>query len=92
YKTHAVWDKQKIGMGYWFRGQHELLLVGTRGKASPPEDAARVSSIFCEARGRHSAKPACVYEWIERAFPMHSKLEMYSRQSRDGWQAFGNEA
>lgn len=27
YKTNAVWDKQIIGMGYWFRGQHELLLV-----------------------------------------------------------------
>src|SRR3990167_9886532 len=25
YKTHAIWDKEIIGMGYWFRGQHELL-------------------------------------------------------------------
>lgn len=40
YKTHAVWDKEKIGMGYWFRGQHELLLVGTRGDMSPPERKA----------------------------------------------------
>ena len=23
YKTHAIWDKEIIGMGYWFRGQHE---------------------------------------------------------------------
>ena len=22
YKTHAIWDKGVIGMGYWFRGQH----------------------------------------------------------------------
>lgn len=28
YKSCAVWDKVKLGMGYWFRGQHELLLVG----------------------------------------------------------------
>jgi N6-adenosine-specific RNA methylase IME4 len=28
YKTHAIWDKEKVGMGYWFRGQHELLMVG----------------------------------------------------------------
>ena len=24
YKTCAVWDKAKLGMGFWFRGQHEL--------------------------------------------------------------------
>lgn len=92
YRTHAVWDKQKIGMGYWFRGQHELLLVGVTGKPGTPDESARVSSVFSEARGRHSAKPSCVYEWIERAFPMHSKLEMYCRSPRDGWQVFGNEA
>lgn len=28
YRTCAVWDKEIIGMGYYFRGQHELLLVG----------------------------------------------------------------
>lgn len=26
YKTQAVWDKSWVGMGYWFRGQHEILL------------------------------------------------------------------
>lgn len=92
YKTHAVWDKEKIGMGYWFRGQHELLLVGTKGKVSPPEPENRVSSVFREARGGHSVKPECVYEWIERAFPNHNKLEMYCRAPREGWAVFGNEA
>lgn len=36
YKTCAIWDKEVIGMGYWFRNQHEVLLVGVRGKFSPP--------------------------------------------------------
>jgi N6-adenosine-specific RNA methylase IME4/ParB-like chromosome segregation protein Spo0J len=92
YKTNAVWDKQKIGMGYWFRGQHELLLVGTKGSYSPPEQAMRVSSVFREARGKHSEKPECVYKFIESAFPVAVKLEMFSRKQRDGWIAFGNEA
>ena len=92
YKTHAVWDKEKIGMGYWFRGQHELLLVGTKGQASPPDAEHRVSSVFREARGKHSAKPQCVYEWIEAAFPDRLKLEMYCRSPRAGWAVFGNEA
>lgn len=92
YKTSAVWDKEKIGMGYWFRGQHELLLVGTKGKFSPPEQEARVSSVFREARGKHSAKPSCVYEWIEKAFPAAVKLEMFCRNPRAGWQVQGNES
>ena len=35
YKTHSIWDKEILGMGYWFRGQHELLLVGPL-LSSPP--------------------------------------------------------
>lgn len=92
YKTNAMWDKQKIGMGYWFRDQHELLLVGTKGKASPPDVAHRVGSIFSESRGKHSAKPECVCQWIEAAFSDLVKLEMYCRSPREGWAAWGNES
>jgi N6-adenosine-specific RNA methylase IME4 len=92
YKTSAVWDKEKIGMGYWFRGQHELLLVGTRGKFSPPDESSRVSSVFREPRGKHSVKPVCVYEWLESAFPAAIKLEMFCRSPRAGWKTHGNES
>jgi N6-adenosine-specific RNA methylase IME4 len=91
YKTNAVWDKEKIGMGYWFRGQHELLLVGTRGSPSPPDQDLRVSSVFREPRGRHSAKPSCVYEAIESMFPEAVKAEFYQRVPREGWVGCGNE-
>jgi len=91
YKTQAVWDKQKIGMGYWFRGQHEILIVATKGKVSPPPDFARVGSVFSEARGKHSKKPECVYAWVERAFFDKKKLEMYCREPREGWGVWGNE-
>lgn len=92
YKTHGVWDKKKIGMGYWFRGQHELLLVGTKGQISPPDPENREGSVFEEVRQKHSVKPECVYTWIEKAFPKLKKLEMYSRNPRSGWEAWGNEA
>jgi len=92
YKTHAVWDKQKIGMGYWFRGQHELLLVGTKGKVSPPNEGNRPSSLFSEPRSKHSAKPECIYKWLESAFSSLEKKEMYCRNQREGWQAEGNES
>lgn len=92
YKTHAVWDKERMGMGYWFRGQHELLLVGTRGNLSPPDSKRRVSSVFREKRdNKHSKKPTCVYTAIERMFPKVPKFEMYQRDPRDGWLGGGNE-
>jgi len=91
YKTQAVWDKEKMGIGYWFRGQHEILMVGTKGKVSPTPEFARVSSVFREKRGEHSKKPECVYEWIEKAFPGLKKLEMYCRTPRKGWASWGNE-
>jgi N6-adenosine-specific RNA methylase IME4 len=91
YKTCAVWDKEKIGMGYWFRGQHELLLVGTRGDVSPPPAKQRVSSVIRSPRTSHSSKPVEVYELIERAFPTKSKVELFARVERPGWKSWGNE-
>ncbi len=91
YVTHAVWDKEIIGMGYWFRGQHEILLVGVKGKPGTPPECERVSSIFKERRSKHSQKPECVYQWVERSFPDKRKLEMYCRKPRTGWMTWGNE-
>lgn len=91
YKTCAVWDKEKIGMGYWFRGQHELLLVGTRGDFSPPAAKHRVSSVIRARRTSHSTKPVEVYELIEKAFPTKSKVELFARSQRKGWKSWGNE-
>jgi N6-adenosine-specific RNA methylase IME4 len=94
YKTHAVWDKEKIGMGYWFRGQHELLLVGTRGTCSPPAESDRVPSVFRERRtARHSQKPRLIYEWIEKWFPRPCYLELFGRERYSPrWTVWGFEA
>lgn len=91
YKTHAIWDKLKIGMGYWFRGQHELLLVATKGKMSPPHTDNRVSSVFSYKRGKHSAKPIEVYDLIEQMLPNTTRIELFARTEREGWDSWGNE-
>jgi len=91
YKTCAVWDKEKIGMGYWFRGQHELLLVGTKGSFPAPEPSARFSSIIKEPRSTHSTKPKVIYEMLEAMFPGRTYLELFCRTPRDGWEVWGNE-
>lgn len=91
YKTHAIWDKDWIGMGYWFRGQHELLLVGVKGKFSPPKGIDRVSSVFREKRTAHSKKPDKIRDLIAKWYPEEEKIEMFAREKFEGWDAWGNQ-
>ena len=91
YKTCAVWDKEIIGMGYWFRGQHELLLVATRGSFPAPLPEVRISSVFREKRSKHSQKPEGFYKIIESMCPGAQYLEVFARHKREGWANWGNE-
>jgi len=93
YKSHFVWVKQNIGMGYWVRSQHELLLIGIRGNFSPPKTSERHSSVINAPAKEHSKKPDLVYEIIENAFPPteHNLLELFARNRRPGWTSWGVE-
>jgi N6-adenosine-specific RNA methylase IME4 len=92
YRTCAVWVKDRIGMGYYFRQRHELLLVAKRGKMAAPAEAGRPDSVIEAPRAKHSAKPALVYELIERMYPGEERLELFARAPRPGWTSWGNEA
>lgn len=92
YKTNRVWVKDKIGLGYWVRGQHELLLIATKGNVSTPVPMVRRSSVLEAPRTQHSAKPHEVYEMIEFYFPNGKYLELFSRNQREGWMMWGLEA
>ena len=92
YRTHMVWDKEKIGMGYHARSQHELLLICKRGEIPPPEPGTQPSSVYREARGPHSAKPAFFHEMIEGFYPNLAKIELFCRSPREGWTVWGNQS
>jgi len=92
YHTCAVWDKEHIGMGFWFRNQHEILLVGVCGKFSPPPVELRMSSVFRAPPTEHSVKPNGIRQRIAEWYPNATKLEMFARTAEDGWDTWGNEA
>jgi N6-adenosine-specific RNA methylase IME4 len=92
YRTCAVWVKDKIGMGYYFRQQHELLLVAARGSPPKPAPGNRASSVIEAPRLGHSKKPEKVHATIERMYPELAKLELFARAKRDGWDVWGNQA
>jgi N6-adenosine-specific RNA methylase IME4 len=91
YRTNLVWVKDKIGMGYYARQQHEQLLIARRGDLPVPDPADRPSSVIHAPRGRHSEKPESVYGLIERMYPLFARCEMFARQTRPGWTSWGNE-
>jgi N6-adenosine-specific RNA methylase IME4/ParB-like chromosome segregation protein Spo0J len=91
YKSCFAWDKEHSGLGYWALGQHELLLVATKGNPPTAPTDSLSSSVIRERRREHSRKPEASYAIIERMYPDLPKLELFARQARPGWDAWGNE-
>lgn len=86
------WDEEieaDMGMGYWTRSNTEPCLLATRGH--PKRLHADVRMGIIAPRRQHSRKPSGLHERIERlvAGPY---LELFARQSREGWTTWGNEA
>lgn len=93
YKTNLIWDKEKLGMGYWGRIQHEHLIIATRGKMVLPPSASLERSVYREKSGEHSAKPAHFRDMITEMYPTLRKLEMFARgEAPKGWTYWGNQA
>ena len=92
YKSNMVWVKRSIGMGYWARGRHEHLLIGVKGAFPAPPPDERPDSVIEAPRREHSQKPDEAYELLERLYPNMARLELFARNARFGWQAWGNEA
>ena len=93
YKSQMAWVKEgkKWGIGYYFRGGHELLLVATRGSYLPKE---QVSSVLMAPKQEHSRKPEEVYDIIEKMYPDDKYIELFLRGEprNNKWTGWGNEA
>lgn len=92
YIHHWIWDKVDIGTGYWGRDQHEILLIGKRGNFPAPILGTQPGTVYREKKTDHSVKPDYYAEQLERLFKELPKLEMFCRDPRPGWDAWGFEA
>lgn len=91
YVTNIAWAKDRMGLGQYVRGQHELMLFGVRGRLMGQSNT--VSSLLGGGllrRSEHSKKPDIQYLAIEQVSP-GPRVEFFARRRRDGWDAFGNE-
>ncbi len=98
YKTNIVWYKTRKdggpdgrGVGFYFRNVTELLLFGTRGKLRTLKPGRRQVNIIVARKQEHSWKPEEAYQIIEACSP-GPYLELFARQQRTGWVAWGDQA
>ena len=92
YRTSMVWVKPSIGPGYWVRQRHEYLLIGVRGDIPTPAAKDKPDSVIEAPRTDHSRKPEIVHQIIERMYPQLSRIELFARGERVGWNVWGNQA
>jgi len=96
YKTSLFWRKiMSLGMGFWFRGQVEILLMGVKGKVK----AFRIqkANIIQAKVSKHSQKPDEFRKLIEET-GLDPKIELFARKpekrlfedsSFNGWDCIG---
>lgn len=97
YKTNAfTWvklNKKKCtwfwGMGRWTRANAELCLLATKG--NPVRQNAGVHSVVMHPIMEHSKKPDIVRDEIVKLCGDLPRIELFSRQTVPGWDAWGNE-
>lgn len=89
--------KLAYGVGFWFRGATEPLLVGRRQKSYRTPLLGVLDDVFDSTQGlihgplRHSQKPASVYGLVEKGGFPGPYLEIFAREQRPGWYSLGNE-
>lgn len=95
YSTAGHWPKitkhgkLAFGTGYVFRCAGEPYLIGRRGK---PKNVKSVRSVIFGQIREHSRKPEEVYREAERWMPNATRMDLFSRQRREGWHCWGDEA
>jgi N6-adenosine-specific RNA methylase IME4 len=81
--------KQFFGMGFMTRQGSENCLIATRGK--PKRKSASVRAVTEARVGKHSEKPKIVRDKIVELMGDLSRIELFARETAQGWDAWGNQ-
>jgi N6-adenosine-specific RNA methylase IME4 len=93
YKTQFIWDKVKHNLGHYNSVRHEVLLICTRGSATPDNVKLYDSVQVIEKTKIHSQKPEEFREIIDTLYLHGPRIELFRRgDAPKGWRVWGNEA
>lgn len=96
YKTELVWrkltknGKPRMGPGYRGRTLHESVLLGVFGDGEQIHKP--FPSLFDGVAREHSQKPIEFYDIVRAKTPGLSRCDVFSRETHEGFDAFGDEA
>ena len=98
-KTILTWQKitkagtPHIGTGHWLRNCTEHCALAVRGnmKAFAGNTLTNQSTVLHAPRREHSRKPSSFFELVDNLCPNMTKLEVFARESRQGWDSWGDE-
>jgi N6-adenosine-specific RNA methylase IME4 len=91
YRSSMVWVKEEdgkpqLGRGWWFRHQHELLLMATRSEAPEIPPKRRPPSVLKRPRRKQHEKPPEARALIEYMLPQAKRLDLMPRgEVVPGW-------
>ena len=91
YKSNIVWVKDSIGLGFYVRHQHEVVLIGVRGRParSRGQHTTSTPSVIDARKSGHSVKPHALHE-IAAEFG-ERRIELFARRRTPGWECHGDE-
>lgn len=95
YVSGGAWVKRTasgklaFGTGYRVRSSCEPFLLCVTGN---PLNSRAERNVIEGLRREHSRKPDDAFAWCERYLPGARRAELFSRQSRPGWDTWGLEA
>jgi len=84
-----VWDKQRVNPGFYTMSQCELCLIFKKNKIPWPRGMRSIRQMVSVPRSRHSEKPDEVRRRIQAMFPQQTKIELFARRKRNGWDVWG---
>ncbi len=88
-KRNRKSDTWFFGMGHWTRANSEICLIGTRGTIKRKSN--KVFQIVDTPIEEHSKKPDVVRERIVELVGDLPRIELFARQTAEGWDSWGNE-
>jgi len=96
YRRHArfVWNKLNgVAPAFTIRYTHEYMVWWYKPKLLPIEKSMRgkLPTVFEEKSREHSRKPTAAYKIIEQLYPTENKMDVFSREKRDGWEQWGDQ-
>jgi N6-adenosine-specific RNA methylase IME4 len=96
YHRHAriIWDKGNgVAPCFTVRYTHEYLLWYYKPTLTKVAQDMRgkLGTVIRAGNREHSRKPDEAYQYVEALYPDATKLDVFSREPRAGWEQWGNQ-